>query len=596
MHTIVKILITIKLLFFEVVYGMIALESSQLSKVQKNTELMARSAAMPCNIKQFIYELARMNYVDRALAIIRTEVAPKEAINGEMLLSHAAALGNQEAVTCLLGVADKDRSSIYGETPLYSAAHSGHEDVVIELLRADADKNGVTCAGETPLYGALKGCNFGVVRKLLLAKVDKEKADNQGLTPLGRAVLDKNHAMMKLLLTAGANKDMTSPWTGRTLLSIAAEKGDIEAVKLLLIAGARVNVPDNKGLTPLYYALCKDYNEIAHLLIVAGAGKHELISNKRVSLLQIEAVNQGSSASCGYHALRNGLFLADFAQLRSSEVLKKMNSVEEMQERFHKWSSQIRRMRFARTNASELTKLIMTYYNSYQVQGPWSDLLIKEKVASVIGSVLVREMNRMRDNNTYSLTNDVIVEAYREYLRVNAKQNSGESRELDEFLLNKNDLPFEHFSLQILISNEGELIIDGQRQHVPTDWLDSGEIASLFEAQKRPELYCLFYASVLSEVERERFAELRNHLQRNEDVTALIMICTSTLDMPLRSITDGHWFALVVHNSQGRRDYLVADSLSQVRTTDPRVSCLIRFLEGESVSFDWLNSRVRCQP
>ena len=51
----------------------------------------------------------------------------------------------------------------------------------------------------------------------------------------------------------------------------AIEKGDIEAVKQHLAAGADVNAKDEEGLTPLHLAASWGHKEVAELLIDNGA-------------------------------------------------------------------------------------------------------------------------------------------------------------------------------------------------------------------------------------------------------------------------------------------------------------------------------------
>ena len=51
----------------------------------------------------------------------------------------------------------------------------------------------------------------------------------------------------------------------------AAMKGNIEAVKQHLAAGADVNAKDQNGKTPLHYAAWKGHKEIAELLIANEA-------------------------------------------------------------------------------------------------------------------------------------------------------------------------------------------------------------------------------------------------------------------------------------------------------------------------------------
>ena len=61
-----------------------------------------------------------------------------------------------------------------------------------------------------------------------------------------------------------------NPEADRALLD-AAEKGNIEAVKQHLAAGADVNAKDQRRWTPLHHAAYEGHKEIAELLIAEGA-------------------------------------------------------------------------------------------------------------------------------------------------------------------------------------------------------------------------------------------------------------------------------------------------------------------------------------
>ena len=87
---------------------------------------------------------------------------------------------------------------------------------------------------------------------------------------------------MKLLITTIAavlvvgcgESQSPEPPTGKApdiLLIEAAAKGNIEAVKQHLAAGADVNAKHETGGTPLHEAAHKDHGEIVELLIAKGA-------------------------------------------------------------------------------------------------------------------------------------------------------------------------------------------------------------------------------------------------------------------------------------------------------------------------------------
>jgi len=57
----------------------------------------------------------------------------------------------------------------------------------------------------------------------------------------------------------------------RTLLHWAADGNQLEAIQVLVDAGADVNAQDDEELTPLTYAVCNDYVDAAKLLVRLGA-------------------------------------------------------------------------------------------------------------------------------------------------------------------------------------------------------------------------------------------------------------------------------------------------------------------------------------
>lgn len=63
---------------------------------------------------------------------------------------------------------------------------------------------------------------------------------------------------------------MRSP-VGETPLHIAAARGDIEAVRVLLDAGAEPNAVGEHNYTPLHEALEQGHPQVARMLIAAGA-------------------------------------------------------------------------------------------------------------------------------------------------------------------------------------------------------------------------------------------------------------------------------------------------------------------------------------
>ncbi|MEO6185879.1 MAG: ankyrin repeat domain-containing protein [Steroidobacteraceae bacterium] len=228
------------------------------------------------------------------------EERPKDMNRGGMsALMFAAREGHVAAVRVLLKAgADPDFTDPDGSTSLIVALMNGHWDAAKLLIDAGADVNMWDLWGQTPLYMAVdmntlptgarvelptmdiatgmdiinlliaKGANVNARLKLRppyrMVSQDRlaDPAIDYGATPLLRAAKAADLPAMKALLAAGALVDLPNA-LGHTPLIVAAgatrgratptrggnytEAQAIEAVKLLLAAGADVNASGFKG-------------------------------------------------------------------------------------------------------------------------------------------------------------------------------------------------------------------------------------------------------------------------------------------------------------------------------------------------------------
>jgi ankyrin repeat protein len=160
-----------------------------------------------------------------------------------------------------------------GRTALIVAAFTNPSAEVVRLLLAKGAKVDVMDARHvTPLNAGTFGNDTATVRVLLDAGADLETPDTFiGLTPLMNAAGNRNLEAVKLLVAKGAKVNAVSKteglpkiqtgtveFGGWTPLLMASAFGPPEAVNVLLNAGARIDAQDYRGFTPLMLAVGTD--------------------------------------------------------------------------------------------------------------------------------------------------------------------------------------------------------------------------------------------------------------------------------------------------------------------------------------------------
>ena len=137
------------------------------------------------------------------------------------------------------------------------------------------------------MNAATFGNDTATVRLLLEAGADIDTPDTFiGLTPLMNAAGNRNVEAVKLLLAKGAKVNAVSKteglpkiqtgtveFGGWTPLLMAAAFGPPEAVKVLLDAGGRIDAQDYRGFTPLMLAVGTDRYDrrTVNMLLAHGA-------------------------------------------------------------------------------------------------------------------------------------------------------------------------------------------------------------------------------------------------------------------------------------------------------------------------------------
>ena len=235
----------------------------------------------------------------RALLKQRVDVNTPQG-DGATALHWAAHWDDLETVELLLAArANVNAANDLKITPLALASVNGNTAVIEKLLGAGADTEMASESGVTPLMLAARTGKVAAVRALLAheAKVNAKESDRHQ-TALMWAVVQQHHEVVQALLERGADvhaRTQTRPTMvmldqgprrivkrspevgtilemgGSTALMFAAQVGDIESAKLLLLAGARVNDTAADGKSPLVMAVFAGHGAFASYLLEAGA-------------------------------------------------------------------------------------------------------------------------------------------------------------------------------------------------------------------------------------------------------------------------------------------------------------------------------------
>ena len=153
------------------------------------------------------------------------------------------------------------------DTPLTLACWKGHTNVVQLLVSNKSNIDHQTKTGCTPLMEATREGHVGVARHLLEAGANVETPDNYGQSPLFMACWKGHSEVAETLLRYNSNRDSRTK-TGITPLFQACRENHVGVVRLLLDYGCSVNSPfPNSRECPITLAAEKGHTELVKLLI-----------------------------------------------------------------------------------------------------------------------------------------------------------------------------------------------------------------------------------------------------------------------------------------------------------------------------------------
>ncbi|KAM6158957.1 ankyrin repeat and protein kinase domain-containing protein 1 isoform 3-T3 [Rhynchocyon petersi] len=141
-----------------------------------------------------------------------------------------------------------------GWTPLHLAAYKGHLEIIHLLAEGNADLGARGGMNWTPLHLAARHGEEVVVLALLQCGADPNTAEQSGWTPLHLAVQRETFLSVIALLEHHADVHACNK-VGWTAAHLASLKGNTAILKVLVKAGAQLDVQDGAGCTPLQLAL-----------------------------------------------------------------------------------------------------------------------------------------------------------------------------------------------------------------------------------------------------------------------------------------------------------------------------------------------------
>lgn len=213
------------------------------------------------------------------LALVIAMLTSTPAVAGGPLdqqLREAAASGNAAQVTALLGQgAVIDARDAQGRTALLLATHNNRVQAARVLISAGADVNAKDAIHDSPyLYAGARGYNE-ILRLTLAHGADLRSTNRYGGTALIPAAERGHVETVRTLIAAGVAVDHVNKlkWTALLEAILLGNGGQAhtEIVRLLVKAGADVNLADGDGVTPLQHARQRGYTRIEQILTAAGA-------------------------------------------------------------------------------------------------------------------------------------------------------------------------------------------------------------------------------------------------------------------------------------------------------------------------------------
>lgn len=242
---------------------------------------------------------AEKGNLDLVIKLIEKGANPKQTDDaGYSAIIYAALDGQDEVFRYLKPVSDQQHveqaeeylksGKIYRERKEDKEFESFIEGIVennlekvMNFIHKGIDVNAFDCSGTTALNWAASEGYLDILTELIKAGADINKAEERGgWTPLMLAVINQNSAIVEELINQQADLEKTNA-QGYSALMLGAERGHLEAIKLLLEAGVDPNNTDSKNRLPIYHAAENANEECFNVLARVTANKNAVETERK---------------------------------------------------------------------------------------------------------------------------------------------------------------------------------------------------------------------------------------------------------------------------------------------------------------------------
>jgi ankyrin repeat protein len=241
---------------------------------------------------QTLLDAARANRPAEALQLIKRGADVRAATSdGTTALHWAAHHGQLDLAKRLIKAgADATARNDYGSSPLQEAAIRGDAAMISALLKAGASAESANDDGETVLMTVARTGKVDAAKVLIKAGANVNAVESwRGQTALMWASSQRQPEMVRLLLQSGADPNATSalrnwartttaeprpqwrPPGAFTALQLAGREGCAACARELAKGGAKLDTSSPEGITALLFAVLNARFDTAKVLIEAGA-------------------------------------------------------------------------------------------------------------------------------------------------------------------------------------------------------------------------------------------------------------------------------------------------------------------------------------